>query len=268
MHRAVNSAQRKVKTMIYCSKTDIGKKRDKNEDTAVACRLAENALIIAVFDGMGGQAGGEIASSVAAEGFLSEIKYQCESRIRDGRLYFADPETEISMLLDSAAANANYQVWQRAQDDKSLSGMGTTLTGALVFEDERKAYTVNIGDSRIYKISSDGISQLTKDHSYVQYLVDIGEITEKEAQSRTDKNIITRALGISIRAEVDIKEEELLLGDSLLFCSDGLYDMISDNDISAVLRSDGTLDARAESLIELANEAGGEDNITVVVAEM
>ncbi len=254
--------------MNYCSKTDIGRRREQNEDNLAACRLAENAVVLAVFDGMGGQAGGEIASAVAAESFIAEIKYQAESRVMGGKLFFADPESEVPMLLDSAAANANYEIWQRAQEDKALRGMGTTLTAALVFEDEMRAFTVNIGDSRIYKIDAEGARRLTKDHSYVQYLVDSGEITESEAEARNDKNIITRALGISIRVEVDIKEEALATGDKLLLCSDGLYGMLSDDELFGIAAFDAPLEVRTERLIALANDAGGEDNITAILAEI
>ncbi len=255
--------------MNYCGKTDKGRKREKNEDCFFAYRLANNAVMFAVCDGMGGEAGGEIASSLASESFLSEIKYQTESRLRDGELYFADPETEIPMLLDGALANANYEVWQKAQDNKELRGMGTTLVGALVMESPLRVYTVNIGDSRVYKIDENGIERMTKDHSYVQYLIDKGEITQKQAENRTDKNIITKALGISLRADGDIKQAEFKEGDMMLLCSDGLSSMLTDDEIHGVAAFCGaSLETKLERFVSLANDAGGDDNITLILAEL
>ncbi len=255
--------------MNFKGKTDIGRKREKNEDLFIAERIADDAVLLAVFDGMGGEAGGDIASHTAAASFLSEIKYQAESRLRGGRLYFAEPELEVPMLLDSAAANANFEVWQKAQDNKALYGMGTTCAAALIFEDTGELYIINIGDSRIYRINEANAERLTKDHSYVQYLVDLGEITQMEADTRSDKNIITRALGISLRAEVDIKKEAIKKGETLLLCSDGLYDMLTDDELSGVASFSGAaLDKRVDKLVSLANDAGGEDNITVILAEI
>lgn len=255
--------------MKYCSKTDVGKKRENNEDRFVCERIADNAVILAVCDGMGGAKGGAVAASVAAESFLAEIKYQVGSRLDGGKLFFADPESEVAMLLDSAVANANYEVWSKAQDDKSLRGMGTTLTAALIFEDSLRVFTVNVGDSRVYRIEENTVQRLTKDHSYVQHLADIGEITQKEADNHPDRNIITRALGISIRAEADIKEAEVNSGDMLLLCSDGLYGMLTDDEIHGVAAFMGaSLETKLEKLVSLANDAGGDDNITVVLAEL
>ena len=254
--------------MNYCAKTDVGRKRETNEDFFAVSRLADNAHIFVVCDGMGGEAGGEIASRLAAESFTREMVYQCSSRVRDGELFFADPETEIPMLLDESLANANFEVWQKAQDDKSLRGMGTTLVAALVLENPLRLFTVNIGDSRIYKINADTAERLTKDHSYVQYLIDKGEITPKQAESRTDKNIITRALGISIRAEGDIAEAKIEENDRLLLCTDGLCGMMTDDEIQGIVSFlDAKLEKKAERLISLANDAGGEDNITLIIAE-
>ena len=254
--------------MNYCAKTDVGRKRETNEDFFAVSRLADNAHIFVVCDGMGGEAGGEIASKLAAESFVSEVVYQCSSKKCGGELFFADPESEIPMMLDSALANANFEVWQKAQDDKELRGMGTTLVAALVLERPLRIFTLNIGDSRIYKIDEETAVRLTKDHSYVQYLVDKGEITQKQAENRSDRNIITRAVGISIRAEGDIAEAELQKGERLLLCTDGLCGMMTDDELAGVVAFRGALiEKKAEQLISLANDAGGDDNITLIIIE-
>ena len=255
--------------MKYCGKTDKGKKREKNEDRFSAVRIADNAVMLIVCDGMGGAAGGEIASELACESFISELRYQLEPRIHGGKLSFLEPETEIPMALDSALANANYEVWQRAQADAALRGMGTTLVGAFVLEDLISVYTVNMGDSRAYRVQKAVIERVTKDHSYVQMLLDSGEITQKEADARSDKNIITRAIGISVQAQPDIKEAEFFEGDIILLCSDGLCSMLTDDEIHGVASFGcGTLETKLDRLISLANDAGGDDNITVILAEL
>lgn len=255
--------------MKYCGKTDIGKKREKNEDRFSAVRVADNAVMLIVCDGMGGAAGGEIASALACESFISELCYQLEPKIRGGKLSFLEPETEIPMALDSALANANYEVWQKAQNDASLRGMGTTLVGAFVLEEPLSVYTVNMGDSRVYRVQKASIDRVTKDHSYVQMLVDNGEITQKEADSHSHKNIITKAIGISVHPEPDIKEAEFTEGDVILLCSDGLYSMLTDDEIHGVASFGcGTLETKLDRLISLANDAGGDDNVTAILAEL
>ncbi len=255
--------------MNYCGKTDIGRKREGNEDCfRVAC-LGENAFLFIVCDGMGGVEGGEIASNRAADAFVAEMKEQAAPKMRDGRLSVCDPETEIPMMLDCAIASANFAVWDEAQTNRELHGMGTTLVAALVLRDPLRVFTLNIGDSRAYRIDSEAAHRLTKDHSYVQYLIDKGEITPKEAESRTDKNIITRAVGISVNAQADIAEAAVSEGDMLLLCSDGLYGMLNDDEIHGVATFHGaSLEKKTERLVELANNAGGDDNITVLTVEL
>ena len=255
--------------MNYCSKTDIGRKRERNEDFCVSAKLSEDAALFVVCDGMGGEAGGAIASKLAAESFVDEVKYQSESRIENGKLYFAEPETEIPMMLDSALANANFEVWQKAQDEPELRRMGTTLVAALVFSSPLRVFTVNIGDSRAYRIIEADAQRITNDHSYVQELVDNGEITLKEAATHKNRNIITRAVGISIRAEGDIKEAEINDGEMLLLCTDGLTGMLSDDEIHGVLTyCEAPLETKLDRLVSLANDAGGDDNITAILVSL
>ena len=147
--------------------------------------------------------------------------------------------------------------------------MGTTLVGAFIMTDPLSVWSVNVGDSRMYLMNEDKIGQMTVDHSYVQYLVDKGEITPAEAEKRTDKNIITRAVGISVQAQPDIKPIGAVEGEILLLCSDGLSGMLTADEIHGVaVRPGVSVEQKVKKLISLANDAGGDDNITVVIAEL
>lgn len=249
--------------------TDIGKKREANEDCFCIADIATNARLAVVCDGMGGEAGGALASSLAMRSFISEVKLQSEDYIKNGAVSFIDEESDVPMLLDGAVGSANYEVWQKAQDEPELKGMGTTLVAVLILTDPLRVWTVNIGDSRIYRVNGSSIEQMTKDHSYIQYLVDTGAITEKEAEKRTDRNIITRAVGISVQVMADIKQMECKGGDKLLLCSDGLYGMLDAAKIKNTMERNGkTAEENAKELVALANGAGGDDNITAVIVEL
>lgn len=254
--------------MNFYGLTDIGRKRQNNEDCYGIYRIADNAFLLLVCDGMGGEAGGAEASETARNSFAEEMVLQTEDYISGGVLRFPDPEADVRLALDGAAGSANFEVWQKAQDDPTLKGMGTTLVGAFIMTSPLRVWSVNVGDSRLYKINGSGIEQLTRDHSYIQYLVDIGEITEAEAEKRTDRNIIMRAVGISVGVQTDIAEIKVKKGDSLLLCSDGLSGMLTSDEIYGAASSDVSLEERAKKLVSLANEAGGDDNITVLMAEL
>ena len=255
--------------MNYYGMTDKGRKRENNEDTFICARLAKNATVFVVCDGMGGEAGGAEASLLAIKSFVNEINAQIENDIVAERLVLEDPESDVPMILDNALAEANFRVWQESQDVEELHGMGTTLVGAFVMTEPLAVWTVNLGDSRLYLVNETKISQVTKDHSYVQYLVDTGAISAADAEKRTDKNIITRAVGISVRAEPDIAPLGAVEGESLLFCSDGLSDMLSNDEIYGVAAlSEASLEERVNKLVALANNAGGDDNITVIMVEL
>ena len=249
--------------------TDIGRKREKNEDNFGIYELADNVRLLLVCDGMGGEAGGDVASSLALKSFVAEMKSQLDGKILSGKAVLDDPEFDIPMMLDNALAEANFEVWERSRDDASLRGMGTTLVGAFVMLDPISVWSVNLGDSRMYRIRDEKMVQLTKDHSYVQLLVDTGKISAAEAEKRQDRNIITKAVGISVQAEPDIKKLDAVEGDILLLCSDGLSGMLTSDEISGIAdRREAEIESRVRSLISLANDAGGDDNITVVIAEL
>ena len=218
---------------------------------------------------MGGEAGGAEASALAIESFISELREQTSGKTVGGKLVLDDPEIDVPMILDNAVYNANFEVWQKSQDVPELHGMGTTLVGAFIMTDPLCVWSVNVGDSRMYLMDEEKIGQMTVDHSYVQHLVDTGVITPAEAEKRTDKNIITRAIGISVQAEPDIKPIGAVDGEIILLCSDGLSGMLTADEIHGVAARPGaTAEEKVRKLVSLANDAGGDDNITVVIAEL
>ncbi|NLK38629.1 MAG: Stp1/IreP family PP2C-type Ser/Thr phosphatase [Clostridiales bacterium] len=247
--------------MIWYGKSDIGRVRSTNQDSFIACNLADDIVMCAVCDGMGGNAGGSEASHIALKVFHAEMAAYIEK---------SDPrsasESEIRQVLTEAVDKANDEVYKMASSDKSLSGMGTTLVAALIIDG--KLYSINIGDSRMYIIRDGEAVQQTHDHSYVQYLVDIGKLTPAEARKSTNRNIITRAVGIDEKVEADINVA-CLSGDSggyILLCSDGLTNFVENQEIAQIAeQTDQSLEQRVETLIALANERGGTDNITAVL---
>jgi protein phosphatase len=227
--------------------TDVGQVRSMNQDAY----LLRDGLF-AVADGMGGHAGGEVASEVA----LTTLEQE-----------FTEPRSEN---LVAAAEAANEAVISRSRDDPELSGMGTTLCAvALVDTDDGEALAlVNVGDSRIYRFHDRELDQLSRDHKLVQEMIDAGELAAEEAPRHPQRNILTRALGIESELPVDEWLVIPFAGDRFLLCSDGLYDEVSNDTIAAVLRRLADPTEAAEELVRLANGAGGSDNITVVVIDV
>ena len=229
--------------------TDVGRLRSINEDSVLTA-----SPLFAVADGMGGHAGGEVASDIA----LTTL---------DERF---GPEPHTTEALVQAVRDANAAIYERALTQANLHGMGTTLTGvALVVRDgQERLAVVNVGDSRTYVVQDGVLQQITRDHTYVEDLVAAGEITADEARFHPQRHIVTRALGIDRDVQVDAWEAAPGAGDRYLICSDGLFNEVDDGQISAVLT--GTTDPQdaADELVELANEAGGRDNITVIVLDI
>ena len=253
--------------MIHFGKTDVGMKRSGNQDNFGIYALADNATLLVVCDGMGGAAGGERASRLALDAFYGTVKDACAPKTENGTLDTAT--IKIPDLLETALVEANGAVLREAKANPELEGMGTTLV-ALFFCDGT-AYYLNVGDSRLYGISDGKATQITRDHSYVQMLVDLGRITPEEAKSNPQKNIITRAVGTHEEIEADIAPVDSALlcdGAYFLLCSDGLSNMLGDEEIASVACGEGTLEEKAQKLVEGANEKGGTDNITVVLAQI
>lgn len=234
------------------SKTDIGMVREVNQDyvftTEAPIGNLPNLLVVA--DGMGGHRAGEYASRLAVEVLKQELAASTE----DG------PEA----MMRNAITRANERVLEAARQDAKLSGMGTTLVAATVIE--RTLYFANVGDSRLYLLNDD-IKQLSKDHSLVQEMVRLGGINQEEAKYHPDKNIITRAIGAKDEVEIDFFEYRLKKGDVILMCTDGLSNMVEDEEILHIVKCSRDVVEAVEQLIERAKDNGGNDNIGVIVAQ-
>ncbi len=262
--------------MNFFGKSDIGKMRTANQDSYLIRPLCKNATLCVVCDGMGGAKSGNVASESAIETFGERIVKYTQSKInKDGIL--ALTSDEACVILDDAVHDANQTVFKKAQSSSDYTGMGTTLVAALFCDDT--VYVVNVGDSRLYLVSDNTITQITHDHSYVQHLIDSGSISTDEARNHPYRNRITRAVGINHELEVDIFSVELSNLDVcyLLLCSDGLSGQLLSEDIYAIISSDVDIDVvtdieselsdKTERLIEAANNAGGPDNITAVLVK-
>ncbi len=235
------------------SVTDIGKKRKLNQDFVYASDEPVGNLpnIYIVADGMGGHNAGDYASKCTVETMIREIRGCFEkSPIR---------------ILSKAIRVANDQVRRKAREDESLFGMGTTVVAATCLG--KYLQVANVGDSRLY-IINDEVRQITRDHSLVEEMVRMGGIDKEAARNHPDKNIITRAIGARDTIEIDFFHEELKSGDIVLMCSDGLTNMLEDEEIGRILKSQDTIEERAEKLIEAANSNGGKDNIAVIIIDM
>lgn len=252
--------------MQYSAYTNVGRVRSQNQDCYMVTPFSENVCLFTVCDGMGGASGGETASRTACENFHSNMV--------DGLKAIAEKEGEhglktagsLRKLMLSAARRANDSVYELSQDDPSLAGMGTTLVSILLIK--KTAYIINIGDSRAYYLSDGELTQITKDHSYVQYLVDAGQLAPEEAESHPNKNIITKSVGTGPDLEPDLYMLDTRRTDLLLLCSDGLSNMVKETDMAAILADeDMELSHKAQRLAAVANIHGGSDNITAVIID-
>ena len=232
------------------SMTDVGRVRQINQDYVYSSTEAIGNLpnLFIVADGMGGHKAGDYASRYTVERMLELAKVSAE--------------TDPCMLLDKALLQINSEIIDIANRDDDKYGMGTTFVGCSITDSRLEA--VNVGDSRLYVIGDD-IKQLTVDHSYVQEMVDKGEIDVSEARNHPNKNIITRAVGGSNVVAPDYFEYELAHGEIVLLCSDGLTNMVEDNEIRNIVHSYAEPETICKELIAAANTAGGADNISVVI---
>ena len=239
--------------------TDVGQKRDHNEDSLL---VDDDLRLFIVADGMGGHAGGGTASRIAVDTIQSRI---LEARRADPEL-FARPgpleESPVRELLREAVEGACANIYRAAQGDPALAGMGTTVTSALV--SGANAYVAHVGDSRCYLARRAHIYQVSEDHSLVNEQLKAGAITADEARHSRFKNIITRSVGFEADVAVDMMGLELEAGDRLVLCCDGLSNLVDDDEILDIVTATA-LDDTPQRLIDLANERGGDDNITVIV---
>ncbi len=236
--------------------TDVGIVRQQNQDDYHIELLAEDMALGIVCDGMGGAKAGNVASQLAVETFLETAKAQPPEQWRN------EPEA----LLHFAAEQANGAVHFRANIDADCRGMGTTMVAALVIGNQ--AYILNIGDSRCYLVRPEGISRVTRDHSVVEDLVARGQITPEQARQHPQKNLITRALGAESKLRADLFRKPMEPGDALLLCSDGLSNMVSDQELLYEVLHGGPAEDCCRRLLDIALSRGAPDNVTAVLLQM
>ena len=234
--------------------TDPGCVRTQNQDAYAMEQLDRNTLLCVVCDGMGGAKSGNIASSLAVDVFVQEIRRTWTSSMT---------QEKINQMLHSAVKLANFTVFDQAQQFEEFDGMGTTLVAVLL--KNRHATVAHVGDSRAYRVNSDGIWQMTRDHSLVQMMVERGELTQEMAKSYPGKNYITRAIGTEPIVMCDISHLELSKGEFLLLCSDGLSNVLDDQEILfEVVHGVNRADC-CQRLLEIAKNRGAPDNVTSVL---
>ncbi len=239
--------------MRVYAKTDIGKAREKNQDFYYVSEETNGMRLCILADGMGGYKGGEIASSLATASARKYIELKFES---------IEPTTEnIQNLIKEAMDYANKIVYEKSRENEELDQMGTTLEICIMHG--HKVYIGHIGDSRIYRIRRNIIRRITTDHSYVETLVKDGTITREEAFYHPKKNMLMKALGCTEKIEPDITAKGFLPGDIMLMCSDGLTNMLQEEEIYEIINDN--IEEACKKLVERANELGGYDNISVVI---
>ncbi|VDG19801.1 Stp1/IreP family PP2C-type Ser/Thr phosphatase [Lactiplantibacillus mudanjiangensis] len=238
--------------MDFAYRSDIGQQRQENEDYVGVFKNTAGINFAVVADGIGGHQGGDVASEMA----VSHMGYRFENTT------FSEP-TDAVKWLAAEVQDENQHIIEKAREFSDLKGMGTTMVAALMFNNE--FLMANIGDSRGYLFRDGHLQQLTEDHSLVNELVKRGEISAEQARQHPQKNIITRTLGISPDADIDTNLYQMQTGDQLLLCSDGLTNMVTDDQLTAVLKTDQPVADKCAALIKLANNAGGFDNITALI---
>ncbi len=247
----------------FFGKSDVGRKRDHNEDRFYFSEIHNYAILA---DGMGGRHFGEVAAEMTVETVKEKFESYFPSSVAEIR--GSDQGQAIDMvtcMLDEWIRDANFKVWDRGQKDERFREMGTTV--AMVYALPSFVVIAHIGDSRVYHLHEHRLAQVTIDHSFVNSQVATGAMTAEEAQSSSQKNIITRAIGTHRTVKPEFKVVRVARGDRILLCSDGLSDMLGDDRITALLEQMKKGDQILDDLIEAANEAGGKDNITVILVD-
>lgn len=243
--------------------SDVGRVRGNNEDSY---RIVERLNLFVLSDGMGGEAHGEVASAMAVDTIASHC---LEAENNPAMPFFCDPQpgwSEQRKRLASAVHLANRKIYKSAEEHEEQQGMGATLTAAWI-EDDRVSLA-HVGDSRAYLLRAGGLQQLTSDHSLVAEQVRRGILTLAEAEQSEMQSVLLRALGAQPEIEVDFEEHQLMPRDVLLLCSDGLTRMVTEPEIAGTLQAEPNPQRAADRLVELANESGGTDNITVIVVRV
>ena len=247
--------------IIISGLTDQGCVRDHNEDNIGS----EDEIGLTVLaDGMGGHKGGEVASALAVDTILNTLKNLLDD-IKTGQTDEKTAYSLESMAVETAIKNANTVIYQASKNNKQYEGMGTTVVVVLFYDN--RLTVAHVGDSRLYRVRNENMEQLTRDHTLLQELVDRGFYSQKEARESLNKNLVTRAVGVSPTVEVDLLEDIAIPKDIYLLCSDGLTDMIDDNLIqNIILNYHNNLDKVAKELIRQAKDHGGKDNVSAILA--
>ena len=240
--------------MQHWGLTDPGCVRSQNQDTFLIEELNKHSLLCVICDGMGGAKSGNVASQLAADVFTQEVK----------RSFKSDMDQEaLNRMLQSAVKLANFTVFDQAQQFEEFAGMGTTLVAVLVTG--KTATFINVGDSRGYHVDRDGVQQITVDHSLVQLMVDKGELTPEQAKTYPGKNLITRAIGTEPQVNCDIFHKKLERGDCLLLCSDGLSNLIDEQEILFEVVHGVDKGKCCQRLLDIVKKRGAPDNVTSVL---
>ena len=249
--------------LAHVEVTDVGKVRDHNED-AIGSQPEIGLWVLA--DGMGGYNAGEVASGIAVKTIIDLVTQACKTEKR-GEIESGTGYMRQTIVLRDAIHRANKVINQTAQSQPQCEGMGTTLVASLFYDN--RVSIAHVGDSRMYRLRGNRFEQITMDHSLLQELVDRGFYSQEEAQRSTNRNYVTRALGVEANVEVEVQEVEVQKGDYFLMCSDGLPDMVEDEDIHLTI-STFSNDVRTvgEQLIKLTNDNGGRDNVSVVLVRV
>lgn len=254
--------------IVSCGITDIGRKRQRNEDSYL---VNDKIGLYIVADGMGGHAGGEFASKIAVSTVEEIIRGEdrVKSNVPTNSYLDANQQSEVEgqeqERLKDAINRAGNMIVRRAFEDPELKGMGTTST--VMFISNERAYIAHVGDSRAYCVRDGEIIQITEDHSLVHEQLKSGLITEEEAKTHQLKNIITRSVGVQEEVEVDTVVWKIQVGDSYLLCSDGLSNMMQDEEMQEIITKND-VEQGARELVDLANQRGGEDNITLILLKI
>lgn len=235
-------------------RTDVGRKRKSNQDAVGVFQNQEKVKLAIVADGMGGHQAGDVASHLTV--------FDLGEAWKNSNL--TEQEDVIQWLLKQIQQE-NEEIFDKGQEDPSKAGMGTTIVAVVIID--QTVLLAHVGDSRFYLVRNGKIKQITEDHSLVNELVKSGEITPEMASHHPRKNVLVRSIGIPGTVEVDLTALEVTVGDKLLLCSDGLTNMVSDQDIMTIIDQAANLDEALDKLIEAANEAGGTDNITVLLID-
>jgi protein phosphatase len=247
----------------FAEMTDTGRVREHNEDAIGS--VADIGLMV-LADGMGGYNAGEVASGIAVQ-IVTDLASEAAAR---EELDDIDPHSGLmrqSIILRDAIYRSNKIIFQTAQSQTHCEGMGTTIVACMFYDN--KVSVAHVGDSRAYRLRGGQLEQITLDHSLLQELVDRGFYSQEEAQRSTNRNYVTRALGVEPTVEVEVHEYEVLPDDIYLLCSDGLPDMVEDDDIHLTISTfNASLDVVGQQLIDLANDHGGRDNVSVMLAQV